>query len=323
MDGMTTARGKLFLAPMAGYTNLPFRLLCAKYGADAAVSEMVSAKGLYYNDKKTARLMESAPGEKLYGIQLFGSEPDILAHAANEICTRRRDGSLDFDFIDFNAGCPAPKIVKNGDGSALLQKPALLSQCIEALVKAADVPVTVKMRSGFTADTVRPAFYARIAEQAGASMLTVHGRTRTQFYEGHSDWNAVAAAAAAVDIPVILSGDIKTAEDGRLALETGAAGLMVGRGAVGNPMLFSQLRAVLDGTPVPQYGAADKIDAALMHLSLTLQYSESRCAIIELRKSLAAYTKGLPEAASMRTQLFAAQTEQDVKSIFEAAARRL
>lgn len=305
---------------MAGYTNLPFRLLSREYGADITVSEMISAKGLYYLDKKTEKLMATTDVETPFGIQLFGSDPEILSDVAGKLRIRNNDPEdpVRFDFIDFNAGCPAPKIVKNGDGSALLTRPLLLGQCIESLVEASDVPVTVKIRKGFNKGENFSKTLAELSERAGASALAVHGRTREEYYQGHSDWNAVAEAAAAVDIPVILSGDIHNLQDAERALKTGVKSLMIGRAAVGDPVLF---RRIKNGLKKEQENCSDdnvqeRIRAALRHIELTEQYDNSKYAIIEMRKHLAAYTKGLPDSSSLRNKIFHVTTPEDACNLF-------
>lgn len=314
---------KLILAPMAGYTDLPFRLLAQEYGADASISEMVSAKGLYYKDKKTEHLLMSVPEEKNYGIQIFGSEPQILAYAAGHLCERRRDPDdpLDFDFIDFNAGCPAPKIVKNGDGSALIQNPKLLGECVEAIVKASDVPVSMKTRKGFLRGENFAGKLAEIGESAGASAVTIHGRTRTEYYSGQADYDAVADAVAAVDIPVILSGDIRNPQDAKRAMETGAASLMIGRGAVGAPWVFDQIKSGTDfaGGRNIEITPEERVRAALRHIDLTLAYNFGRYAMVEMRKHLAAYTKGLPNASKLRQEIFKVTTPEEARAVFLSA----
>ena len=305
--------GKLILAPMAGYTDLPFRLLAREYGADITISEMISAKGLYYGDTKTAALYETVPEEKPYGIQLFGSEPEILAKAAGILKLKNEDPDdpLFYDFIDFNAGCPAPKVVKNGDGSALIREPKLLAACITALVASAGVPVTVKSRKGFVRGEDHAVELARIAEDSGAAAFTLHGRTRDEYYQGHSDWNSVAEAASAVDIPVILSGDIRTREDAMRAEGLGASSLMIGRAAVGDPMLFHRIKTGETGGV-----SEDRIKAALRHIALTEYFNNSKYAIIEMRKHLAAYTKGLPDSAALRKKIFEVSTPEEARELF-------
>lgn len=310
----------LFLAPMAGYTDLPFRLLARACGADITVSEMVSAKGLVYGDKKTARLMRTVPEERPFGVQLFGSDPEILHKAAALCLERREEKDAHFDFIDFNAGCPAPKIVKNGDGSALLKDIGRLKACVAALVND-EVPVSVKTRIGFNAgDNVIEAA-ARAVREAGAALLTVHGRTRSQFYSGKSDWNAVKTAAQIM--PVVLSGDITSARAAQAARATGAVGLMIGRAAVANPYIFREVRAALDGAPVCPADGREKIAAALELLALTQTYSPDPHSVVALRKQLAAMTKGIAGASALRRALFQADSFDGARALLKQAAEAL
>lgn len=310
---------KLILAPMAGYTDLPFRLLAREYGADITVSEMISAKGLYYKDKKTERLLRTVPEENHYGIQIFGSDPEILGWAARHLSGRNDDpdDALKFQFIDLNAGCPAPKIFKNGDGSALIGNPQKLYQCVSAIVENATVPVTLKTRKGLVkGDNFAPRL-AEIAESAGASAVTIHGRTRSEYYSGQADYDAVADAAAAVSIPVILSGDVRNAQDARRALSTGASSLMIGRGAVGSPWIFDRIKHSLKtGETEKPVTPQEQIKAALRHIELTEKYSPEPYAMIEMRKHLASYTKGLPNSSKIRTELFKVKTADEARKLF-------
>jgi len=231
---------KLYLAPLAGISDSPFRRICRRYGADIVCTEMISSRGIYYKDKKTAELLSFSDEEQPIGIQLFGNEPEIMAYAASVICERKPS------FIDINMGCPMPKIVNNGDGCALMKNPVLAGKIIEAVVKAANVPVTVKFRSGYTAETVNAVEFAKIAEQSGASQITVHPRTHDMLYSGTADREIIKAVKESVKIPVVGNGDIFSPESAKEMLErTGCDGLMIARGAFGNPFIFGYIKDYL------------------------------------------------------------------------------
>lgn len=306
----------LFLAPMAGYTDLPFRLLAQNYGADVTVSEMISAKGLYYKDKKTKKLLMTDDNEKNYGIQIFGSEPDILKSAVKLIEEASKDGDFSYSFIDFNAGCPAPKIVKNGDGSALIKNLDLLKENVESIKEASSKPVSVKTRIGFDENENNIVNIAKTIEEAGADFLTIHGRTRSQFYSGKSNWEAIAEAVDNVKIPIILSGDIINPETAKEALETGVEGLMIGRAAVDNPFIFNQIKDFLQTGNYKTYSKEEKIQLILEHLKLVEKFNDDKNQIVNLRKHLAAYTKGFENATDLRRKIFQIKDIEEVKKIF-------
>ena len=287
----------VFLAPMAGVTDKPFRRICRSFGAGMVYSEMVSAKGLHYNDKKTAELMDVA-GESPCAIQIFGSEPEIMAEAAVKAA------EYGPDIIDINMGCPAPKIVGNGDGSALMKDPSLMGRIMRAVTDVSKVPVTAKIRKGFEEDNAL--LCAHILEDNGASAVSVHGRTRREFYSGRADRDVIRRIKSELNIPVIGNGDIFTAQDAKDMFEyTGCDAVMAARGAQGNPWLFSQIRELLETgevrtLPAPQ----EKISLALEHTRrLVLEKGESR-GIREARKHLAWYIKGLPGASKLKTEIF-------------------
>ena len=274
--GSLTLDGFALLAPMAGVTDEAFRTLCARYGAAATVTEMVSAKALHYHDKKTPELMHLNRGEHPAGIQIFGYEPEIMAEAA-KICMEYEP-----DFIDINMGCPAPKITGNGDGSALMRSPALAARIIEAAVRAVSIPVSVKFRLGWDADSINAVEFAKMAESSGAAFVTVHGRTRMQMYSGTADWDKIAEVVNAVRIPVIGNGDVFTGTDAAaLAAKTGCAGIMAARGAQGNPFLFAEIRAALRGEDYVPPSARARLDAALQHIAW---YTKGMYGSTELRR---------------------------------------
>lgn len=302
----------VFLAPMAGYTNLPFRLLCRKFGADAVFTEMISAKGLYYKDKKTEALMLTSEKESPAGIQIFGSDEAVLSEVIQTYINQ-----TPFAFLDFNAGCPAPKIVKNKEGSALLKEPAHLGKLVTAMKKASDKPLFVKTRLGFEKGQKNIREVAEIVETAGADLLTIHGRTRADFYQGNADWESIKAVKEHAKIPIILSGDITSAEDAVRAFETtGCDGIMIGRAAVGNPFLFREIKHRLKtGETLKPPTLQEKMQAIQEQTDLTLLLKREDVAIKEMRKHLAAYSKGLKNATTFRGRGFKVNTREDIKQL--------
>ncbi len=287
------------LAPMAGVTDLPFRLLCKRMGCGLTVSEMVSAMGLLYNNQKTRAMLRISDGERPTAIQLFGSVPAELARAAQLVAASGAD------IIDFNMGCPVHKITANGEGAALMQKPQLAYEVLAALAAAVRIPVTVKIRAGWSAGSRNAVEIALAAERAGVAAVTVHGRTREQFYSGSADWGIIAEVKRAVRIPVFGNGDIRTAADAlRMLAETGCDGVMVGRGADGNPWIFAQLRAALTGGPLPpQPELAEVLALAAEHLRLLIDYKGEYLAVREMRRHIAGCLKGRPHAAAYRARV--------------------
>ena len=287
--GCVTLVGRMVLAPMAGVTDRAFRQICREQGAALTVTEMVSAKALTYGDKKTPGLLALGETEHPVAAQIFGHEPETMAEGAK--IAREISGC---DIIDINMGCPAPKIAGNGDGSALMRDPALAARVIEAVVHAVDVPVTVKFRKGWDEKSVNCVEFARMAEQAGAAAIAVHGRTRAQQYSGSADWDAIAAVKQAVSIPVIANGDVAVPEDAVRILEhTGADAVMVGRGALGDPWIFSRANALLDTgvcPPLPLF--AERIDTAVRQIELAAAYKGERVAMLEARRHVNWYLKG-------------------------------
>lgn len=301
----------LALAPMAGITDLPFRLICRRLGCGMTVSEMVSAKGLLYKNVKTTEMLRIDDGERPTAIQLFGSVPAELAEAARMV---EASGA---DMIDFNMGCPVPKIVNNGEGSALMKNPQLAHDILAAMVKAVKIPVTVKFRAGWDNANRNAVEIARAVEAAGVSAVAVHGRTRQQFYEGKADWSIIADVKQAVKVPVFGNGDIFTVADGlRMLEQTGCDGLMIGRGADGNPWLFTALAAALRGEPLPQPPSLkERLAQAAEHLEMLIAYKNEVVAVKEMRRHISAYLKGMPHAAEFRGRFHKVDTQEQFSEL--------
>ena len=294
--GNVTLDNNIILAPMAGVTDLPFRLLCSEQGAGLTCMEMVSAKAILYKNKNTEALLEIHPEEGPTSLQLFGSDPKILSEMAKQIEERP------FSILDINMGCPVPKVVNNGEGSALMKQPKLVGEIVSAVSKAIEKPVTVKIRKGFDEQNVNAVEIAKIAEEAGAAAVAVHGRTREQYYAGEADWEIIARVKEAVSIPVIGNGDITDGISARKMMElTGCDGVMVGRAARGNPWLFRQIIAYLrDGTVLPRPDIAEVKEMLLRHAGLQLETKGEYTGIREMRKHFAWYTTGYPNSSRLR-----------------------
>lgn len=306
--GNVEFENNIFLAPMAGVTDLPFRCMCKDFGCGFVYSEMVSAKGLYYKDKKTDTLMKLCDEEKPAAIQIFGSDAKIIAGIIPKV--EEAGASI----IDINMGCPTPKIVNNGDGSALMKNPEKAGKIIKAAVDSATVPVTVKIRKGWDENSINAVELARIAEENGASAITVHGRTREQFYSGKADWDVIKDVVSAVSIPVIGNGDIFCAKDALDMLNyTGCQGVMIGRGAQGNPFIFKQINELIKTGSVTYFPTeTEKIECAIKLLkSLVALKGESR-GTKEARKHIAWFIKGLKGSSEIKQQIFTLASEQDV-----------
>ena len=307
------------LAPMAGVTDYAFRTVCAEHGAALTVTEMVSAKALCYQDKKTKTLLRRT-ARGICGVQLFGSEPETLARAAELVQQYVR-----CDFIDLNMGCPMPKIVNNGEGSALVKDPELAGRLVRAVCTVSSVPVTVKTRKGWDRGSVNAPELAQAVEAAGAAAITVHGRTKTMLYSGVADWDIIAAVRRAVKIPVIANGDVFSAEDAlRCLRRSGADAVMVGRGAFGDPWLFSQIKAALSGEPIPERPPlSERVDTALRQFELSLADKGEHITCLEARKHFAWYLRGVPHSGCYKRLIAQISSMEDIRRIADGIRRDL
>ena len=312
--GNVEIENSLALGPMAGVTDLPFRLLCKEQGCGILYSEMVSAKAILYKNKNTDVLLNIDKREHPVGIQLFGSDPDIMA----EIGSRVAEG--DCDFIDINMGCPVPKIVNNHEGSYLLTQPKLVEEILTKMVKAINKPVTVKIRKGFKDGEAQAVEIAKIAESCGVAAVAVHGRTREQYYSGKADWDIIKAVKEAVKIPVIGNGDIFSPQDAKAMKEyTGCDGLMVGRAARGNPWIFKEINEYLKTGIVPEKPSAEEVkNMILKHASMLIEYKGEYTAVREMRKHIAWYTQGLPHSAELRRRCNEIVSWESLKEVIES-----
>ena len=311
--GNINIEGGLCLGPMAGVSDLPFRHLCKEMGASLLVTEMVSAKAIYFKNKNTEPLMKIDKGEHPIALQLFGSDPDIIAQMAASIEER------DFDIFDFNMGCPVPKIVNNGEGCALMKNPKLVEEILSKLVKSVKKPVTLKIRRGFDSESINAVDIAKIAENAGVSAVTVHGRTREQYYLGKADWDIIKDVKSAVNIPVIGNGDVADGESAKRMYEyTGCDGIMVARAARGNPWIFREIREYLTGYTVKKPSKEEIIEMILRHCRLQMEYDDEVMAVRKMRKHVAWYTHGMKNSSVLRDRVNHVERYDEIEELLRS-----
>ena len=310
---------KLILAPMAGVTDWAYRTIAAEYGADITVTEMVSSRALCYGDKKTLQLLKKNEGS-VCGLQIFGNDPEFMARGA-----RLALAVSGCDFVDINMGCPMPKVASTGDGAGLMRTPELAAEIVQAVVEAVTVPVTVKMRKGWDKGSVNCVELAQMVEKAGASAIAVHGRTKVQLYTGRADWDAIRAVKQAVSIPVAANGDVASPEDAvRILKYTGADHVMIGRAAFGDPFLFRQARAALDGQAIPQVPPlAERFDTAVRQIELSASDKGEHIACLEARKHLCWYLHGVPHAGFYKKQIAQVSTMEEIYRIAKGVKQNL
>ena len=311
--GTVELENNVILGPMAGVTDLPFRLLCREQGAGLVCMEMVSAKAVFYGNRNTKELLQVNPGERPVSLQLFGSDPEILS----DIAARLEEGP--YDLFDLNMGCPVPKVVKNGEGSALMKDPKLVERILSSMVRALKKPVTVKIRKGFNDESVNAVEIARIAEGCGAAAVAVHGRTREQYYSGKADWEIIRQVKEAVSIPVIGNGDVDSPEAAkRMLAETGCDGVMVARGAKGNPWIFKRITEYLETGRIPPKPSREEVKAMMLrHGEMMVEFKGEAAAMREMRKHVAWYTAGWPHSAALRNDMNAGETMEALRELSE------
>jgi tRNA-dihydrouridine synthase B len=300
--------GRVFLAPMAGVTDLAFRLICKEKGCDLLYTEMINAKALCYDDEKTKKMLNIREEEHPVSVQIFGSDPNYMGRAADIL------NEYPNEILDINMGCPAPKVIKNGDGSALMRNPKLAGEVLKAVVKNSIKPVTLKIRKGWDDNSINALEIAKIAEDAGISAIAVHGRTREQYYSGEADWDIIKQVKEAVEVPVIGNGDVFDIKSAIKMLDkTGCDAIMIGRGSQGNPWIFSQINSYLEnGIAIPEPSAEEKINTAIKHLNLALEEDGEYVAVREMRKHIAWYLKGLKNSARLRDEINKIESYDDV-----------
>jgi len=309
--GSAITENNIFLAPMAGVTDMPFRILCREQGCGLVCTEMISAKGMYYKDEKSWKLAELSGSELPAAVQIFGSEPEIMADAAEKL-----NGS-DAEIIDINMGCPTPKITKNGEGSALMLKPELAGEVIRAVVAASNRPVTVKFRKGWDDEHINAAEFAQMAERSGVSAITVHGRTREQFYSGKADWDIIRKVKEAVSVPVVGNGDIVKPQDAVRMLETtGCDAVAIGRGAQGNPWIFKRIdHYIKTGILLPEPDLDEKKAMMLRHLTMLIEHKGEYIGVREMRKHIAWYIKGCRNSSQFKDMVFRAVSYDEMAEL--------
>ncbi|MBK5252654.1 MAG: tRNA dihydrouridine synthase DusB [Peptostreptococcaceae bacterium] len=311
--GNAEIENPLFLGPMAGITDETYRTICSEMGCDVTVTEMVSAKGLHYKDLKTKKLIAINESEKIAGIQIFGSDPNIMAEAAEKLENSKNN------FLDINMGCPVPKVVKNGEGSALMKNPELAARIVEKVVESTKKSVSVKMRIGWDEVNVNVVDFALRIEAAGADFITVHGRTRDQYYFGKADWDIIARVKELLQIPVVLSGDVVDGPSAARALKiTGCDGLMIARAAKGNPWIFSEVRHFLEkGYEIESPSYREKVQMAKFHFTRLVENKEAYIAGREFRKHSAWYLKGIPNSASVKNKINQAENPEEIFALLD------
>lgn len=311
--GTVELENNVILGPMAGVTDLPFRLLCREQGAGLVCMEMISAKAVFYGNRNTKELLQVNPGERPVSLQLFGSDPEVLS----DIAARLEEGP--YDLFDLNMGCPVPKVVKNGEGSALMKDPKLVERILSSMVRALKKPVTVKIRKGFNDESVNAVEIARIAEGCGAAAVAVHGRTREQYYSGKADWEIIRQVKEAVSIPVIGNGDVDSPEAAkRMLAETGCDGVMVARGAKGNPWIFKRITEYLETGRIPPKPSREEVKAMMLrHGEMMVEFKGEAAAMREMRKHVAWYTAGWPHSAALRNDINAVETMEALRELIE------